>query len=80
MGFDGLWACASQFCRRHPPLCYVSMQLVGNSNDKMVEGHPPLGVVKTNRGWRSLGAAIATLPSSKHSLQMPRLSGCWMKA
>lgn len=79
MGFDGLGACLSQFCRRRPPPCFISMQMVGSSNDKMGDGHPPLGAAKMKKGWHNLGTAIATLPNSKHSLHRPRLSGRQME-
>ena len=80
MGFECLWAYVSCFCRRRPPPCCISMQLVGSIKDKMGEGHLPLGDVKTKKGWHNLDATIAILPSSKHSLHRPRLSGRWMKA
>ena len=31
----------------------------------MGEVHPPLGATKIKKGWRSLGAAITTLPNSQ---------------
>ena len=45
------------------------MRWVKINNDKMGEGHPPLGVVKSKRECRNLGSIVITLPSSiiKHA-------------
>jgi len=59
------WGLQETICRRFPPLYCSLMQLVGSSNDKMGEGHPPLGVTKSKKGWCRLGDVVAILPSSK---------------
>ena len=76
---NGLGAIVTQSAGVTPPPCRGLMWWVNISNDKMGEGHPPPGVVKPKKGWCNLGATIATLPSSKHSLHKPRLSGRRMR-